>query len=54
MSKLIGILAEEEQSSSSVFKAVRYFTNSYYADAITLSGGIPILQIGRASCRERV
>lgn len=43
MSKLIGILAEEEQSSSSVFKAVRYFTNSYYADAITLSGGVPIL-----------
>lgn len=43
MSKLIGILAEEEIPTSSAFNALKYYTNQYYPNAIAECGGIPIL-----------
>ncbi len=52
MKKLIGILAEEETPSSSAFQALRYFTNSYYVDAIASSGGIPVLLMRSKTTKE--
>jgi Predicted glutamine amidotransferases len=54
MKKLIGIVAEEETPSSSAFKALRFFTNSYYTGAVEKAGGIPVLIMRSEFSKELV